>query len=89
MVSHKDGIHGLGIKEYYRGIHLREALIGRLEEDSEIVTPGLHAYNGSYTALKIVWRGIELNVETAHDGDDLVILVTPLKKPKEKCGSYG
>ena len=40
--------------------------------------PGPHAYDGSYTDLKLLWRGHQLRVESGHDGGDLVMLVTPL-----------
>lgn len=73
----------LGIKEYTEGAYLKESLIGRLEKDAEKVIPGSHAYDGSYTSLKIVWKGIELNIESALEKDDLVILVTPLKLTKK------
>jgi len=71
----------LGIKEYADGRYLKEALIGRQEYDDEIIIPGLHAYNGSYTELHLTWRGIELSIQSAHDGDDLVILITPQQNP--------
>ena len=38
----------LGVKEYSRGQCLRETLIGR-----ELVIPGPHAYDGSYTCLNL------------------------------------
>ncbi len=47
----------LGIKEYRDGGHLREALIGRLGGDAETVVPGVRAWDGAYTSLKITWRG--------------------------------
>ncbi len=68
----------LGIKEYRSGGHLRNALIGRQGEDDESIHPGPHAYDGSYTELNLKWRGIELTIQSAHDGNDLVLLVTPL-----------
>ncbi len=67
----------LGLKEYRQGQHLREALIGRLGEDDERIHPGPHAYDGSYTELNLKWRDIELVVQSALEGDDLVLLVTP------------
>ncbi len=57
---------------------LQSALIGRLNPSEEQVTPGPHAWNGSYTSLKLSWQGLSLQVESAHAGSDLVILVTPL-----------
>ncbi len=57
---------------------LGDALIGRLDKDAEVVTPGPHAWDGSYTELTVEWKGDEWRVESAHDGADLVMLVTPL-----------
>lgn len=57
---------------------LGDALIGRLDKDAEKVTPGPHAWDGSYTQADYEWKGHKWRIETAHDGDDLVMLVTPL-----------
>ena len=59
---------------------LGDALIGRFGPDAEVVTPGAHAWDGSYTSADFAWKGHKWRVESAHDGDDLVMLVTPLKK---------
>ncbi|MCM3439326.1 MGH1-like glycoside hydrolase domain-containing protein [Metabacillus halosaccharovorans] len=72
----------LGIKEYSQGAYLKEALIGRQNEGAETVIPSYHAYDGAYTSLKVLWKGIELIVETALEKEDIVILVTPLKKTR-------
>jgi putative isomerase len=58
---------------------LGDALIGRLDKDAEKVTPGPHAWDGSYTRADYQWNGHKWRVESAHDGDDLVMLVTPLE----------
>jgi hypothetical protein len=57
---------------------LSSPLIGRLARGAEQVTPGPHASNGSYTDLRITWRHSSLRIQSAHDGDGLVILATPL-----------
>lgn len=57
---------------------LGDALIGRLDKGAEVVTPGPHAWDGSYTSADYAWKGHKWRVESAHDGDDLVMLVTPL-----------
>ena len=44
----------------------------------ENVTPGGHAYDGSYSDLQLEWQGHVMRVQSAHAGDDVVILVTPL-----------
>src|SRR5579863_2805961 len=58
---------------------LGDALIGRFGNDAEVVTPGPHAWDGSYTRADFAWKGHKWRVESAHDGDDLVMLVTPLE----------
>jgi len=73
----------LGIKEYRDGGHLRESLIGRLGADAETVVPGTRAWDGAYTSLKIMWRGVEIEVETATDGEDWLCLVTPLSRERQ------
>ena len=57
---------------------LGDALIGRLTPGAEQVFPGPHAWRGSYTDLRLSWKGHELRLQTAHDGANLVMLVTPL-----------
>jgi putative isomerase len=57
---------------------LGDALIGRLDPGAEKVTPGPHAWDGSYTSADYEWKGHKWRVESAHDGDELVMLVTPL-----------
>jgi len=57
---------------------LANPLIGRLTKDAEVVVPGPHAWDGSYTDLSVSWKGHKWRVQSAHDGDDLVLLVTPL-----------
>ncbi|MES1190465.1 MAG: trehalase family glycosidase [Steroidobacter sp.] len=57
---------------------LGTALIGRQGKDDEQVFPGPHSFDGSYTELRLRWRGVELKVQTAHVAEDLVMLVTPV-----------
>ena len=73
----------LGIKEYRDGGHLQEPLIGRLGNDAETVVPGPRAWDGAYTSLKVKWRGVEIQVETATDGSDWCCLVTPLSRERQ------
>ena len=58
---------------------LATPLIGRLGRAAEQVVPGPHAWNGSYTDLRLTWRHSSLRIQSAHDGDGLVILATPLE----------
>ena len=57
---------------------LQDVLIGRLTPGAEQVTPGPHSWDGSYTDLRIAWKGHDWRIESARDGADLVVLVTPL-----------
>ena len=68
----------LGLKEYAGRAYLKEALIGRRGEHDEQIHPGPHAYDGAYTGLNLKWREIEILIQSAQEGDDLVLLVTPL-----------
>jgi putative isomerase len=62
---------------------LDNALIGRLDKSAEVVTPGPHAWDGSYTDLSIEWKGHKWRVQSATDGNDLVLLATPLQSKPE------
>ena len=57
---------------------LADALIGRQDKNAEQVTPGPHTWDGSYTELRVAWHGHAFLLQTAHDGEDLVLLATPL-----------
>jgi putative isomerase len=59
---------------------LGDALIGRQGSNEEQVFPGGHAWEGSYTDLRLKWHDVDVRVQTAHVGGDLVMLVTPLSK---------
>jgi len=59
--------------------YLGDALIGRLDKDAEKVTPGPHSWDGSYTRADFEWKGHKWRVESAHAGDDEVVLVSPLE----------
>jgi hypothetical protein len=61
---------------------LGNVLIGRLDKGAEQVTPGPHAWDGSYTELRVAWKGHRWQVQSARDGDDLVLLATPLAAGK-------
>ena len=56
----------------------KRQLIGRLTPDAEQVFPGPHSWEGSYTDLRLSWKGHDLRLQTAHDGSNLVMLATPL-----------
>jgi Mannosylglycerate hydrolase MGH1-like glycoside hydrolase domain len=58
--------------------YLERALIGRLAPEAEQVTPGPHAWDGRYTDLRISWKGHSWRIQSAREGNDLVLLTTPL-----------
>jgi len=71
----------LGLKHNsteFQDAFLGNMLIGRLEKGAEQVVPGPHSWNGSYTELRASWKGHSWRIQSAHDGDGLVVLVTPL-----------
>ena len=75
----------LALKEYREGHYLKEALIGRFQgadgqTSAETVFPGAHAFDGSYTELRLQWCDLEIRVQSAYDGADLVLLVEPLRQ---------
>ena len=57
---------------------LADTLIGRLTPGAEQVFPGEHSWDGSYTDLRVSWKGHSWRIQSARDGDDLVLLVIPL-----------
>ncbi|MEM9144459.1 MAG: hypothetical protein AAGA86_15835 [Bacteroidota bacterium] len=46
----------------------------------ERILPLEHALDGSYTALELEWEGARAKVESATDGEDILIQYTPLGK---------
>src|SRR5579862_310504 len=64
----------------YGDAFLTDPLIGRQGTTVEQVFPGPHAWDGSYTDLRLYWQNLDLRIQSAHAGKDLVILVTPLSE---------
>jgi len=70
----------LKLKENQSGEILEDALIGRGEYGyKEHVTPGPHAYDGSYTELELEWRNIHIRVQSASENNELCLLIIPIK----------
>ena len=69
----------LKLKDNQSGEILEDALIGRGTYGfEEHVTPGPHAYDGSYTELEIAWQDIHIRVQSATEGNELFLLLTPI-----------
>lgn len=58
---------------------LGDAQIGRRGKGEEDIFPGPHTWDGSYTELRLSWQRHVVTVQTAHDGGDLVMLVSPVE----------
>ncbi|MBQ8149755.1 MAG: hypothetical protein IJ041_04495 [Clostridia bacterium] len=89
VLSHVHMPDGLALniafKEYREGHYLKETLVGRFaneygREPAETAFPGSHAFDGSYTEMRVRWCDMELLVESTTDGDNLVLLITPEKQ---------
>ena len=75
----------VAFKEYREGHYLKETLVGRFtneygREPAETAYPGAHAFDGSYTEMRLKWCDMEILVESAADDDELVLLITPVQK---------
>jgi hypothetical protein len=57
---------------------LPDALIGRRTPGAEQVFPGPHSWKGNYSDLRVTWREHTWRVQSAWDGADEVLLVSPL-----------
>ena len=70
----------LCLDNYEDGDYLREVFkASPIQHRPETVVPGLRSDNGSYTSLNVRFRDAEFEVESATEGADELILVTPLK----------
>ncbi len=75
----------VAFKEYREGHYLKETLVGRFPDEyrrmqAEVAFPGVHAFDDSYTEMTVNWCDMEILVESATVEDELVLLMTPLKK---------
>ena len=72
-------------KEYREGHYLKETLVGRFaneygREPAETAFPGVHAFDESYTEMSLTWCDMEIRVESTVVEDELVLLVTPVRR---------
>jgi neutral trehalase len=70
---------GLAVNFYLQdaksGEWLTKAFVWNRVNDREILRPGPHAIDGSYTELSLWWRGNGIMVRTASAGKDLVAMI--------------
>jgi len=65
------------------GDYLRETFkTAAIQNRPETIMPGIRSDDGAYTSLVITYKGDNLSIESCVDGDDELIMVTPLKKTK-------
>ena len=75
----------VAFKEYREGHYLKETLVGRFvneygREPAETAIPGAHAFDETYTQMRLTWCDMEIQVESTVDEDDLTLLITPVRK---------
>ena len=66
----------LALKEYKNSFIMRNPLLYKEEQH---ITLGAHSDDGSYTDLTLEWEKMKFRIQSAMDGDNIVILVTPLE----------
>jgi len=96
VLSHVHMPEGMGIRLYLKDYTRKQiaentffgcsdvAPIGFVPNDDPNVCfmrPGANAYDGSYTDVTLTWGKNRMRVQTALDGDDLILLAEPLKQP--------
>lgn len=74
----------LGLDNYEDGDYLREVYkASPTQHRPETVVPGLRSDDGSYTSLRVRFHDAGFTVESGTDGQDELILVTPLKPARQ------
>jgi hypothetical protein len=63
----------LALKEYKNALIMRNPLLYKAEQH---ITLGAHSDDGSYTDLELEWEKMKFRIQSATDGDNLVILVS-------------
>lgn len=75
----------VAFKEYREGHYLKETLVGRFtneygREPAETAFPGTHSFDESYTEMTVKWCDMEIRIESTVEKDELLLLITPVKK---------
>ena len=66
----------LALKEYKNAFIMRNPLLYKQEQH---ITLGAHSDDGSYTDLVLEWEKMKFRIQSATEGGNIVILVTPLE----------
>ncbi|HLK29781.1 MAG TPA: hypothetical protein VKT28_14480, partial [Puia sp.] len=54
-----------------------------IQNRPEVITPGIRSEDGTYTSVIVKYKEDSLSIESASDGNDELILITPLNKTKK------
>lgn len=65
----------LALKEYSNAFIMRNPLLYKKEQK---ITLGTHSDDGSYSDLTLEWEKMRFRFQSGTDGDNLVVLITPL-----------
>ncbi len=70
----------LTFKDGRRGNVLQNGHIGHYElhKDSDLSLPGPRTYDGTYTEIDLTWQENRFLVQSATDGEDQLLLITPV-----------
>ena len=66
----------LALKEYTNAFIMRNPLLYKKEQK---ITLGQHSDDGSYSDMELEWEKMRFRIQAGTDGDNLVILVSPLE----------
>lgn len=81
FLSHVYLPEGLAVNFYLKDKKSNELLKNTFvwagEKDKEIIWPGPHAIDGSYTELLLWWKGNAVVIKTATTGNDIVAAIIP------------
>ena len=82
FLSHVYLPDGLAVNFYLKdaasGTLLKNTFVWAGEPGQEVIWPGPHATDGSYTQLLLWWKGNGIIVKTASSGEDLVAAIIPV-----------
>lgn len=86
FLSHVYLPDGLSVNFYLgdkkSGEYLKNTFVWTGVKDKEVIWPGPHAIDGSYTELLLWWKGNAMVVKTATTGNDLVAAIIPSDSAK-------
>ena len=71
----------LALKEYQNAFITHNPLLYKAEQH---ITLGPHSDDGSYTELDVEWKNMKFKIQSASDGENLLLVVTPLVISKIK-----